>query len=48
MNNGKNIGMVLFVGGLVLLIGYGLFLGFSDLIEALDRAEIRSLLGLKN
>ena len=36
MNNDKNIGMVLFVGGLVLLIGYGLFLGFSDLIEALD------------
>jgi len=36
MNNGKNIGMALFVGGIVLFIFYGLYLGFSDLINALD------------
>jgi len=36
MNNGKNIGMALFVGGIVLSIFYGLYLGFSDLINALD------------
>lgn len=36
MNNGKTIGMVLFFGGIILLIAYGFFQGFEELIEALD------------
>lgn len=36
MNNGKTIGMLLFFGGIVLLIGYGIFLGFEELMNALD------------
>jgi lipopolysaccharide export LptBFGC system permease protein LptF len=36
MNNGKSIGMLLFFGGIVLLIGYGIFLGFEELMNALD------------
>ena len=36
MSNGKTIGMVLFVGGIILLIAYGLYLGFEELLEALD------------
>lgn len=36
MNNGKTIGMVLFFGGIILLIAYGFFLGFEELIEAFD------------
>jgi len=35
MNNGKTIGMVLFVGGIIILIAYGLFLGFQN-IESVD------------
>jgi Na+/H+-dicarboxylate symporter len=36
MSNGKTIGMALFVGGIILLIAYGLYLGFEELLEALD------------
>jgi len=36
MNNGKTIGMALFFGGIVLLIGYGIFQGFEELMNALD------------
>ena len=36
MNNGKTVGMVLFIGGIILLIAYGLYLGFEELIESLD------------
>lgn len=36
MNNGKTIGMTLFFGGIVLLIGYGIFQGFEELMNALD------------
>jgi Na+/H+-dicarboxylate symporter len=36
MSNGKTIGMALFVGGIILLIAYGLYLGFEKLLEALD------------
>ena len=36
MTNGKNIGMVLFIGGIVLFSAYGLYLGFSDLLKAID------------
>ena len=36
MNNGKSIGMLLFFGGIVLLIGYGIFRGFEELMNALD------------
>jgi len=35
MNNGKTVGMVLFVGGIIILITYGLFLGFQN-IESVD------------
>ena len=36
MNNGKTVGMILFIGGIILLIAYGLYLGFEDLVEAMD------------
>lgn len=36
MNNGKTAGMILFIGGIILLIAYGLYLGFEDLMESLD------------
>lgn len=36
MNNGKTVGMLLFIGGIVLLMAYGLYLGFEELIESLD------------
>ena len=36
MNNGKTVGMILFIGGVILLIAYGLYLGFEELIESLD------------
>jgi xanthine/uracil permease len=36
MNNGKTIGMTLFIGGIVLLIVYGIILGFEGFIEAID------------
>jgi hypothetical protein len=36
MNNGKTVGMILFIGGIILLIAYGLFLGFEDLMRSLD------------
>ena len=35
MSNGKTIGMVLFVGGIIILVAYGLFLGFQN-IESID------------
>jgi len=36
MNNGKTVGMILFIGGIILLIAYGLILGFQELMESLD------------
>jgi uncharacterized membrane protein (DUF106 family) len=36
MNNGKTIGMALFVGGLILLIIYGLILGLDEILASLD------------
>jgi len=36
MDNGKTVGMILFIGGIILLIAYGLYLGFEELIESLD------------
>ena len=36
MNNGKTVGMILFIGGIILLIAYGLYLGFEELMESLD------------
>jgi len=35
MSNGKKIGMVFFVGGIIILIAYGLFLGFQN-IKSID------------
>jgi len=31
MSNGKTIGMVLFVAGIIILLGYGLYKGFENL-----------------
>jgi len=36
MGNGKTIGMALFIIGIILLIAYGLYLGFDELVHALD------------
>ncbi|MGF3554447.1 MAG: hypothetical protein ACQXXF_04120 [Thermoplasmatota archaeon] len=36
MNNGKKIGLSMFIGGIILLIIYGLYLGFPELMNALD------------
>jgi len=36
MSNGKTIGMILFVGGIILLLVYGLYLGFEEIIQAMD------------
>ena len=36
MNNGKTIGMILFIGGIILMIVYGLYLGIEELVHALD------------
>ncbi len=36
MNNGKTVGMILFIGGIILLIAYAIFLGFEDLLKSLD------------
>jgi len=37
MNNGKTIGMILFVLGIVIIIGYGLYQGFENLnLENID------------
>ncbi len=37
MKNGKTIGMIIFVAGLIILIGYGLYQGFENLtIEKID------------
>lgn len=35
MSNGKTIGMILFVGGIILLIAYGIYQGFQE-IEIID------------
>jgi SNF family Na+-dependent transporter len=45
MNNGKTIGMILFFGGIILLIGYGLIQGFEEIVNALDFIS-GALLGL--
>jgi uncharacterized membrane protein YesL len=36
MNNGKTIGMILFFGGIILLLGYGLYLGFEEILASLN------------
>jgi uncharacterized membrane protein len=36
MNNGKTIGMILFIGGIILLLVYGLYLGFEEIVQAMD------------
>jgi drug/metabolite transporter (DMT)-like permease len=35
MSNGKTIGMILFVGGIIILITYGIYQGFQE-IEIID------------
>ena len=36
MNRGKTLGFSMFVGGIILLMVYGLYLGFEELMNALD------------
>lgn len=36
MKIGKSLGLGLFIGGIILLILYGLYLGFEELMNALD------------
>ena len=36
MNNGKTIGMILFFGGIILLIIYGLVLGLEEILASLN------------
>jgi len=36
MNNGKTIGLGLSILGIILLIAYGFYLGFEELMEAFD------------
>jgi membrane protein insertase Oxa1/YidC/SpoIIIJ len=36
MNNAKTIGMILFFGGILLLIGYGIIQGFNEIMESLN------------
>ena len=36
MDNGKTIGMILFIGGIILLIGYGIYEGFNEIMESLN------------
>lgn len=37
MNNGKTIGMAIFVIGLIIVIGYGLYQGFENInLEQID------------
>ena len=36
MKGGKTLGLSLFVGGIILLIIYGLYLGFEELMNSFD------------
>ena len=37
MSNGKTIGMIIFVAGIVILVGYGLYQGFENIsLEKID------------
>jgi short-subunit dehydrogenase len=37
MSNGKTIGMIVFVAGIVILVGYGLYKGFENIsLENID------------
>jgi len=37
MNNGKTIGMVVFIAGIIILLGYGAYQGFENLsLEEID------------
>ena len=36
MDNGKSLGMILFIGGIILLIAYGIYLGFEELMNSFD------------
>jgi len=36
MSNGKTIGLGLFIGGIILLIIYGLYLGFEEIAASMD------------
>ncbi|KYK24358.1 hypothetical protein AYK25_00555 [Thermoplasmatales archaeon SM1-50] len=36
MNTGKTLGLSLIIGGILLLILYGLYLGFEEIVNAFD------------
>lgn len=36
MGNGKTIGLGLFIIGIILIIVYGLFLGFEEIMQSID------------
>jgi hypothetical protein len=36
MKKGTSIGLILLVVGIILWIGYGLYLGFAEIMEAID------------
>jgi hypothetical protein len=37
MSNGKTIGMIVFVAGIIILVGYGLYKGFENIsLENID------------
>ena len=36
MINGKNIGLSLFIGGILLLCAYGVYIGLNDILKAFD------------
>ena len=36
MKGGKTLGLSLFVGGIILLVAYGLYLGFEELMNSFD------------
>jgi len=36
MGNGKTIGLALFLGGILLLIVYGISLGFEEIVQSMD------------
>ena len=38
MNNGTILGLILFIGGIVIWALYGLYLGFDEIMQALDLA----------
>ena len=45
MGKGSSVGLLLLVVGIILLIAYGLYLGFDEILEAAD-AIVGAIVGL--